>query len=129
MGLAYLFISHDLAVVRHVADRIAVMYLGRIVEVGPAAMLWSGPLHPYTEALLSAVPSTRATHRRTRMTLEGDLPSPLDPPSGCRFRTRCPKATSVCAAETPPMRRFAPFHLAVCHHVDASALLSSPEVH
>ena len=129
MGLAYLFISHDLSVVRHVADRIAVMYLGRIVEVGPAARVWSDPLHPYTEALLSAVPSTRATHRRTRMPLEGDLPSPLDPPSGCRFRTRCPKATTVCAAEIPPMRRFAPGHLTACHHVGAQALLPAAEVH
>ena len=122
MGLAYLFISHDLSVVRHVADRIAVMYLGRIVEVGPAAALWSGPLHPYTEALLSAVPSTRPTHRRTRLPLEGDLPSPLDPPSGCRFRTRCPRATAVCAAELPSTRRYAPGHLAACHHVEAPAL-------
>ena len=129
MGLAYLFISHDLSVVRHVADRIAVMYLGRIVEVGPAAAVWSGPLHPYTEALLSSVPSTRATHRRTRLPLEGDLPSPLDPPSGCRFRTRCPKAAAVCAFETPPMRRFAPGHLAACHHVGAPAFPPAAEVH
>ena len=129
MGLAYLFISHDLSVVRHVADRIAVMYLGRIVEVGPAAAVWSGPLHPYTEALLSSVPSTRATHRRTRLPLEGDLPSPLDPPSGCRFRTRCPKAAAVCASETPPMRRFAPGHLAACHHVGAPAFLPVAEVY
>jgi oligopeptide/dipeptide ABC transporter ATP-binding protein len=128
MGLAYLFISHDLAVVRHIADRIAVMYLGRIVEVGPAAAVWSGPLHPYTEALLSAVPSTRATHRRTRLPLDGDLPSPLDPPSGCRFRTRCPRATALCAAETPPMRPFAAGHLAACHHVEAPAVLSATEV-
>ena len=117
MGLAYLFISHDLSVVRHISDRIAVMYLGRIVEVGPAAMLWDRPLHPYTEALLSAVPTTNAAQRRTRMPLEGDLPSPIDPPSGCRFRTRCPRATAVCAAEVPPMRRYAPAHLAACHHI------------
>ncbi|MGI4951548.1 MAG: ABC transporter ATP-binding protein [Janthinobacterium lividum] len=129
MGLAYLFISHDLSVVRHVADRIAVMYLGRIVEVGPAAELWSGPLHPYTEALLSAVPSTRASHRRTRLPIEGDLPSPLNPPSGCRFRTRCLKATALCAAETPPMRRYAPGHLAACHHVGAPSFLPAAEVH
>jgi oligopeptide/dipeptide ABC transporter ATP-binding protein len=128
MGLAYLFISHDLSVVRHVADRIAVMYLGRLVEVGPAYDVWSGPLHPYTEALLSAVPSTRAAHRRTRVRLEGDLPSPLDPPSGCRFRTRCPKATAVCAAEAPPMRRYAPGHLAACHHIGAPSLPAT-EVH
>ena len=116
MGLAYLFISHDLSVVRHVADRIAVMYLGRIVESGPAAALWSGPLHPYTEALLSAVPSTTPARRRPRLLLDGDLPSPLDPPSGCRFRTRCPRATPVCATEVPSMRRHAPGHLAACHH-------------
>ena len=121
MGLAYLFISHDLSVVRHIADRIAVMYLGRLVEVGPAAGLWSAPLHPYTEALLSAVPSTVPERRRTRMPLDGDLPSPLDPPSGCRFRTRCPKATAVCAAEAPPMRRYAAGHYAACHHVGAPA--------
>ena len=119
MGLAYLFISHDLSVVRHIADRIAVMYLGRIVEVGPAYEVWSNPLHPYSQALLSAVPTTKAAHRRTRQHLEGDLPSPLDPPSGCRFRTRCPKATALCAAEAPPMRRYAPAHLAACHHIDA----------
>ena len=134
MGLAYLFISHDLSVVRHVADRIAVMYLGRIVESGPAAVLWSGPLHPYTAALLSAVPSTSPTHRRTRLLLDGDLPSPLDPPSGCRFRTRCPRATSVCAAEVPSMRRHAPGHLAACHHplsdgAAAPAILATSGVH
>jgi oligopeptide/dipeptide ABC transporter ATP-binding protein len=99
------------------------MYLGRIVEVGPAYEVWSNPLHPYTQALLSAVPTTKAAHRRTRQHLEGDLPSPLDPPSGCRFRTRCPKATSLCAAEAPPMRRYAPGHLAACHHINP------PETH
>lgn len=114
MGLAYLFISHDLAVVRHIADRIAVMYLGRIVEVGPAAAVWSGPLHPYTEALLSAVPSTRATHRRTRLPLDGDLPSPLDPPSGCRFRTRCAMAEPVCAEQVPPLAPLQDGHFAAC---------------
>ena len=129
MGLAYLFISHDLSVVRHVADRIAVMYLGRIVEVGPAALVWSGPLHPYTQALLSAVPSTQPARRRTRLPLEGDLPSNIDPPSGCRFRTRCPLATAVCAAETPSLRRHAPAHLAACHHVGAAADHAAPEVH
>jgi oligopeptide/dipeptide ABC transporter ATP-binding protein len=128
MGLAYLFISHDLSVVRHVADRIAVMYLGRLVEVGPAYEVWSAPLHPYTEALLSAVPSTQPAHRRTRVRLEGDLPSPLDPPSGCRFRTRCPKSTSLCATEVPPMRRYAPGHLAACHHIGLPALPAT-EVH
>ena len=131
MGLAYLFISHDLSVVRHVADRIAVMYLGRIVEVGPAAILWSAPLHPYTEALLSSVPSISAANRRTRLPLDGDLPSPIDPPSGCRFRTRCPRATDICAAEAPPLLRRAPAHLVACHHVavPVSPPLSELPVH
>ncbi|MGI4799699.1 MAG: ABC transporter ATP-binding protein [Janthinobacterium lividum] len=129
MGLAYLFISHDLSVVRHISDRIAVMYLGRIVEVGPAAGLWQRPLHPYTEALLSAVPSTHATHRRTRMSLDGDLPSPIDPPSGCRFRTRCPRATAICAAETPLMLRYAEGHLAACHHIGTPVSSPADKVH
>ncbi|MGI4801567.1 MAG: ABC transporter ATP-binding protein [Janthinobacterium lividum] len=129
MGLAYLFISHDLSVVRHISDRIAVMYLGRIVEVGPAAGLWERPLHPYTEALLSAVPSTHASHRRIRMPLEGDLPSPIDPPSGCRFRTRCPRATAICAAETPLMLRYAEGHLAACHHIGTPVSSPADKVH
>ncbi len=110
------------AVVRHVADRIAMMYLCRIVEVEPAAALWSGPLHSYTEALLSAVPSTRATHRRTRLPLEGDVPAPLDAPSCCRFRAKRLRVTAVCAADTSLMRRFAPGHLTACYHVATIAL-------
>lgn len=121
LGLSYLFISHDLSVVRHVADRVAVMYLGRLVEVGPAAEIWSRPLHPYTQALLSAVPHTHPDRRRTRVHLAGDLPSPLSPPSGCRFRTRCPLATAVCAEEVPPMLAVAHGHLAACHHLDRAA--------
>jgi oligopeptide/dipeptide ABC transporter ATP-binding protein len=126
MGLSYLFISHDLSVVRHVSDRIAVMYLGRLAEVGPAAEIWSRPLHPYTQALLSAVPSMHADRRRTRVQLEGDLPSPLAPPSGCRFRTRCPKATAVCAEVVPAMIHYGAGHFAACHHVDAVQVPAAP---
>lgn len=126
LGLSYLFISHDLSVVRHVADRIAVMYLGRLVETGPAVEIWSRPRHPYTQALLSSVPSTRPDRQRTRVELKGDLPSPLAPPSGCRFRTRCPLATAICAAETPLMLKVAPGQLAACHHVDRASVARAP---
>ena len=128
LDLAYLFISHDLSVVRHVADRIAVMYLGRLVEIGPAAEIWSRPVHPYTQALLSSVPHIHPDRRRIRGALPGDLPSPLDPPSGCRFRTRCPLASAICAKTLPPMRRFWDGHLAACHHAEtAAALVPVPE--
>ncbi len=113
-GLAYLFISHDLAVVEHLAHRIAVMYLGRIVETGPARELCSRPHHPYTRALLSAVPTLDPSMRRQRMVLGGDLPSPLQPPSGCPFHPRCPVAEARCRTEVPPAQLLGPGHSASC---------------
>ena len=118
-GLTYLFIAHDLNVVRHVSDRIAVMYLGKIVELSPAEELYAHPVHPYTEALLSAVPTVETTAReqlRHRVVLRGDPPSPVAPPSGCRFHTRCRYATEICSAVEPALIDHRRGHLAACHH-------------
>jgi oligopeptide transport system ATP-binding protein len=116
LGLSYVFISHDLSVVRHLADRVAVMYLGRMVESGPTEEVYERPRHPYTEALLSAAPSPVAGgHRRQRILLTGELPSPADPPSGCRFRTRCPRVRDLCAESVPTPPPGAPLHGAACH--------------
>jgi oligopeptide/dipeptide ABC transporter ATP-binding protein len=118
-GLTYLFIAHDLNVVRHVSDRIAVMYLGKIVELSPAAELHSRPIHPYTEALLSAVPSVETDARerlRGRIVLRGDPPSPVAPPPACRFHTRCRYATEICRTVEPPLVDHGGGHLAACHH-------------
>ena len=118
-GLTYLFIAHDLNVVRHVSDRIAVMYLGKLVELSPADELHSRPIHPYTEALLSAVPTVETTAReqlRNRVVLRGDPPSPVAPPSGCRFHTRCRYATEICSTVEPPLAAHRDGHLAACHH-------------
>lgn len=116
-GLTYVFITHDLGVVSHISDRIAVMYLGVFVEMGPAEQLVENPLHPYTEALLSAEPIPLPSHMRTdkRIVLEGEIPSPVDPPSGCRFRTRCRYAVDRCAAERPEWREYHPGHWVACH--------------
>ena len=117
-GLAYVFIAHDLAVVKHVADRIAVMYLGRIVEQGRKAAVFSQPRHPYTQALLAAIPLPAPGARRERPILEGDVPSPLDPPSGCRFHTRCAHAEPRCRSEEPQIRVISPEHEVACHRAE-----------
>jgi oligopeptide/dipeptide ABC transporter ATP-binding protein len=128
LGLAYVFIAHDLSVVRHTCDTVAVMYLGRIVESGPADDVYERPQHPYTQALLSSVPipDPRKERRRTRRILEGDVPSPAAPPSGCRFRTRCWKASEECATRVPPLVRQGDAvdgHLTACHHAEVETVL------
>ena len=116
--MAYLFVAHDLGVVRHVSDRVAVMYLGKIVEEADADSLYTRAQHPYTHALLSAVPipDPRKNAVRERITLEGDVPSPIDPPPGCRFHTRCASATDICRRDEPPLLETQDTHQVACHH-------------
>ncbi|MGC9220972.1 MAG: ABC transporter ATP-binding protein [Solirubrobacteraceae bacterium] len=118
MGLSYVFVAHDLSVVRHVSDRIAVMYLGKLMELSPSEELYSKPIHPYTSALLAAIPipDPAENRRRERHVMSGEVPSPVDPPPGCRFAGRCPRVSDICSSVEPQLTEYANGHLAACHH-------------
>ncbi len=123
LGLTYLFISHDISVIGYLADRVAVMYLGEIVETGPVAEVLDNPRHPYTQSLLSAVPEVGPRRDRARVRLQGDLPSPLNPPKGCKFHTRCPLAIPLCQTRAPENRTVGPGHVAACYRLDENLSL------
>lgn len=114
-NLSYMFISHNLAVVKHISDRVGVMYLGHMVEISPKGDLYNNPLHPYTEALLSAAPEAKRNSKRERIILQGDVPSPANPPKGCPFHTRCPKVMDICRVQRPELREVRPKHFVACH--------------
>jgi oligopeptide transport system ATP-binding protein len=118
LGLTYLFITHDLSMVRHISDRIGVMYLGKIVEIAPNEALYRAPAHPYTQALLASIPVADPSARRDAPPMRGEIPTAIDIPSGCRFRTRCPFATDLCASAEPPLRELDAGHFAACHYAD-----------
>jgi peptide/nickel transport system ATP-binding protein len=121
-GLTYLFVAHDLSVVEHVSDRVAVMYLGRLVEVAPTASLFYQPLHPYTEALMSAIPALDPDDVMKPIILKGEIPSPANPPSGCPFHPRCPYVQDVCKQDMPELKEYRPGHFAACHFADQLSL-------
>lgn len=124
LSLTYLFISHDLSVVQHISDRIGVMYLGKLVEIGPSEQIFENPLHPYTQALLGAIPVPDTTHLQELVVLKGNVPSPTDPPSGCRFHTRCPLAAAICREQEPLLRQVGSNQYAACHLIETIEVLS-----